>query len=93
MFQNACQVTLAGNVNSGVNVAPARRAVTSQDNVRLTVQMTDGVSVVYSVSSSRDTDNYINQQHTFAHPDLTWFCDQNVRKHTYFLCLLVTLHN
>ena len=63
IFQSACQGTLADNVNSGVNVAPATRAMTSQDNVRLTVHMTDGASVVSSVSSSRDTDNYMNQQH------------------------------
>ena len=53
---------MAGNANSGVNVAPARRAMTSQDNVRLTVHMTDGVSVVYSVSISLGADNYMNQQ-------------------------------
>ena len=62
-FQNACQGTLAGNVNSGANVAPARRAMTSQDNVRLTVLMTDGVSVVCSVSSSQNVVKYTKIQH------------------------------
>ena len=66
--------------------------MTSQDNVRLTVQMTDGVSVAYSVSSNWGADNYTKQQHidSIAHPDLACFCNQNVRKHVYFLCLLVT---
>ena len=63
MFQNASQGTLAGNVNSGVNVAPARRAMTSQDNVRLTVHMTDGVSVVCSVSSTQNIVKYSKIQH------------------------------
>ena len=92
MFQNASQGTLADNVNSGVNVAAATRAMTSQDNVHLIVHMTDGVSVVYSVSSTRDTVNYMKQQHidSIAHPDLAYFCNQNVRQHIYILCILVT---
>ena len=47
LLQNARLVTLASDAASSATVVAARHVMTSQANVRPTVQMTDGALAVY----------------------------------------------